>query len=326
MEGFTNGQISGSTVTSATLSETHETTADILKEIEVSGAGMEMTALISILHQDDIWICDTGASCHSTKSKVGAINERKSGSTSLGQAGEALKATSTIDLKGQCVWRDGSLGMKVTLTDCSYNACHNFNLASLTRLMSRNWVIVKGDMTGITVRHPSGSVIDFDIVIPTEKGAIFACWFICDAELACISTEAGTTMNITKAHGLLGHGNEEATRQTSKELGWVITRGKLDPCLHCAKSKAKQKNVCKASENEKVTEPEELIFLDLSTIKVAKDDGSEFDLTKKNWKIMVDKATGKKWSDFTPTKDGMVEPTCQFLHKSKQSGRPVKAI
>jgi len=41
------------------------------------------------------------------------------------------------------------------------------------------------------------------------------------------STDAGAKMNIMKAHGLLGHGNKEAMRQPTKELSWVITRGKI---------------------------------------------------------------------------------------------------
>ena len=34
-------------------------------------------------------------------------------------------------------------------------------------------------------------------------------------------------MNITKAHSLLGRRNEEAMRQSARELGWVLTHGKM---------------------------------------------------------------------------------------------------
>ena len=293
---------------------------------QVAAAELEMPVSFDLLYADDIWIGDTGASCHSSKSKRGASNERSSGSASLGHAGEAVKATSTFDLKGRFVRKDGGLGMKATLTECSYNASHNFNLISLPRLLCNKWKIVKGDATGITVKHPSGDVIDFDIVVRTGKGAIFACRFIRDVELAGVSTGAGTVMNIAKAHGLLGHGDEESTRQSAKELGWVITRGKLDPCLHCARSKAKQKNVCKASDKEKAKEPGERMYLDLSTIKVLQEDKTEFELKRKYWKTMVDEASGKKFCDFTSTKNGMVERTCEFLHITKQRGRPVRKV
>ena len=58
---------------------------------------------IKMLSQPDIWICDTGASSHSTNKKSGAKNERNTGSASLGHAGQAFKATMTVDLPGQYV-------------------------------------------------------------------------------------------------------------------------------------------------------------------------------------------------------------------------------
>eukprot|EP01082_Thalassiosira_pseudonana_P000277 g29.t1 g29 contig1:64548-67487(+) len=111
-------------------------------------------------------------------------------------------------------------------------------------------------------------------------------------------------------------------------LGWTITRGTLGPCEFCARGKAKQKNTNKNRDEtvEKVTVPGELVHLDLSKVTVHEDDGSEFDLNHKYWKILVDAATGKKWSHFTTTKSGMVEPTCEWLNKCKTRGLNVKAI
>ena len=77
-------------------------------------------------------------------------------------------------------------------------------------------------------------------------------------------------MGIEKAHRLLGHGDENSTRLTAKKLGWVITPGKLKPCEHCAKSKAKQKNVTKRSDSStKAEKPGERVYLDLSKVTVA---------------------------------------------------------
>ena len=59
---------------------------------------------------------------------------------------------------------------------------------------------------------------------------------------------------------------------------------------------------------------------------VSRDDGSDFELSRKNWKIIVDKSTCKKWCDFTDKKSGMVESTCEFLHKSKARGMPILII
>ena len=41
---------------------------------------------------------------------------------------------------------------------------------------------------------------------------------------------------------------------------------------------------------------------------------------------MVDEFTGKKFSEFTETKSGMVEPTWEFLNKMKARGIPVRTI
>ncbi len=169
-------------------------------------------------------------------------------------------------------------------------------------------------------------MIKIGIVIPTVCGAIFACRFIRDADIGAVSTDAGTTMNIDKVHRLLGHGDEESTRQTAKHLNWVITRGALKPCLACAMAKAKQKNATKASTTLKADEPGGRVFLDLSKVTVSKLDGSDFELKRKWWKIMVDQATGKKWSGFTDTKSGMVENSCEFMHKMKTRGTAIKII
>jgi hypothetical protein len=134
-------------------------------------------------------------------------------------------------------------------------------------------------------------------------------------------------MNINQVHSLLGHGNDTSMRLSAKELaGWEITRGKMKPCKHCACSKAKQKNVSKEATTEKSMKPCEQVYLDLSKITVPHADSTESTINKKNWRIMVDKATGKKWSSFHDSKSGMVEPTCELLNVLKSKGLPVKKI
>ena len=67
-------------------------------EAMMTAANLNMATSFEILHEDDVWICDTGASSHSTKSLKGAINVRKEGAVSLGFAGKPVQATSTIDV------------------------------------------------------------------------------------------------------------------------------------------------------------------------------------------------------------------------------------
>ena len=285
----------------------------------------EVPASMDALRDANIWICDSGASNHSTNSDAGARNKRDTTSASLGHVGQAVKATSSIDVPGYFLGKDGKPGLRARLDDVSYNNRLNFNLMSLTRMLINGWRVTKGDKTGIQIAK-GDHVIDFNIVIPTPKGAVFACRFIRDTDLAAVSTEGQVRMNINKAHALLGHGDDNSTRQTAKALGWVITPGAMAPCEHCAKAKAKQKNVVKSSKSEsKATKPGERVYLDLSKVTVAGDNGV-VELNRKNWKLIVDEYTGKKWSEFTESKNGMVEPTCEFLNKMKARGIPITKI
>ncbi len=89
-----------------------------------------------LLYSDVIWICDSGASSRSGKNKRGAKNIKSSSSQSLGRTGNVVKALNTMDFAGQFIGKDGSSGIKATLTDVNYNNRYNFNLVSLIRLLS----------------------------------------------------------------------------------------------------------------------------------------------------------------------------------------------
>ena len=114
-------------------------------EFELDLAQMETQASFDTLFNGDIWICNTRASSHSTNKLSGAKNVQDSGTPSLGHTGAAVKATKIIDLPGQFVNNDGSLGMQGTLTEVNYSLKLNFNLLSLTRLLRNGWSITSGD-------------------------------------------------------------------------------------------------------------------------------------------------------------------------------------
>ncbi len=194
------------------------------------------------------------------------------------------------------------IGVESNIDRCELNEKLNFNFMSLTRLLCSSWSITSGNAAGIILTNVSCGVINFDIVIPTAHVAIFACQFIRDADVCVVCTDVGTKMNIQEAHELLGHDDEESTRKTALELSWILSQGMLKPCLHCAKAKAKQKNVCKESTAPKTDVPGGRANLDLSKVTVTKTDDSEFKLTNKWWKIVINECTGKKWIDFTPKK------------------------
>lgn len=115
-------------------------------------AKLELPATIELLSQLGIWICDTGASCHSTYSPVGATNIRNSGISTVGHVGQAVATTKTIDIPGRFVSRDGTRSMDGVLTEVGLNPKMNYNLMSLSRTLMKGWRILP---KGIRLASPS---------------------------------------------------------------------------------------------------------------------------------------------------------------------------
>ena len=182
---------------------------------------------------------------------AGGTNVQEGSSESIGRAGKAIKSTKTIDFSGQFVNTDGTLGMNGVLMDANFHKDLNFNPLSLSRLLKNGWKIVKGGDSVIVVDNNAGERIDFGIVVDTSKGLIFACKFIQTGKLSLASMADGTKMSIDTVHSLLGHLHEDASQKVAQYLGWEISCGSMKPCEHCAKAKAKQKNVVKESKAEK---------------------------------------------------------------------------
>ena len=85
---------------------------------------------MSILRQENVWICDTGASTNVTWSNNGAKIIRDTMMYSLGHAGSAMESTALIDIPGVFMNKSGEKGLQVVLKDCSFSAKYNFNLLS----------------------------------------------------------------------------------------------------------------------------------------------------------------------------------------------------
>ena len=299
---------------------------------EVMATQLSLSSSMSLRELKDnaeIWICDTGATTHSSFSNMGATNEIPSRSTSVGHHGEAVEAVSVMDLPGHFVTKDGELGLSGRLGEVTFNPGLNFNLFSATRMMRRGWKMYGTD-NAIVLKKGEHEIV-FDIVVETAKGAIYACRFMregCDSdEITAVSTTSasGTKMSLKKAHSLLGHINIDATRAIAKVLGWNITRDKVDVCIACALAKAKQKNVCKLSERPKAVVVGGCLFIDLSVLTVPKDQGMS-KIRNKNWLLVVDERSNKKWSSFFSSKNGFIEPFVEFLSQLKARGIPVLVL
>jgi len=120
--------------------------------------------------------------------------------------------------------KDGKAGMKAVLKDCCCSAKHTFNLLSMSKLIHKQgWKIVRGDKALIRIEHGKDGTIDFDIVVPTEKGAIYTCRFARCVEVTAGSVTKPMRLNINMAHCLLGHRNEDSLCKTAREIGWTLT-------------------------------------------------------------------------------------------------------
>ncbi len=58
-----------------------------------------------------------------------------------------------------------------------------------------------------------------DIIIPTKHGAIYCAYFNFTGEVQDGAMTNKVQMSIAKAHAILGHENELATRKMTKYLG-----------------------------------------------------------------------------------------------------------
>jgi hypothetical protein len=289
-------------------------------------SGLTFPKIQKFLRDPNVWIADSAATVHSTPHDQGFRNLKKvSEDDAITVANGKTEGASKVgDLPGMICDQYGNAKGESVLTEVTHLPQGVFNLFSLTRMQMRGWTLTGNDKK-ITLKK-DGAEVNFDIVIPTPKGAIFALYFKRhEGEINGVSTtlSSKTRMTIQQAHERLGHCHEDMVRKIAKTLDWEIVRGTLQPCAACAAAKAKQKNVIKESEHQPTTKPGERMFLDLASVKPRKDGPT----TKKpNWRILVDEATQLKFSDFYDTKSGMVEPTCEKLHKWREAGKPVKYL
>ena len=139
------------------------------------------------------------------------------------------------DIPGDLVTRYGEPKGTATLKGVSHVPNANFNLLSLTKRMREGWQL-GGKKKSIWLKN-SERRIDFDIVIPTRKVALYCMYHrrTMNPEMAAISVK----MSGNKVHEIFGHPDETGARKAAKALGWELTKGLLRACTIV---KAKQKN------------------------------------------------------------------------------------
>ena len=131
-------------------------------------------------------------------------------------------------------------------------------------------------------------------------------------------------LTVQQVHERLGHIDEKATKEITTALGWKLTNATKLNCLSCAAGKAKQKSLKKITIVDPDNEKEWYrAYLDLSTIKKMKMSLSN---QPKLALIVVGMKLQLKFLHFYPSKNAMVELTCELLHHWSQSGKIISKL
>ena len=248
-----------------------------------------------------------------------------------------------VDIPGVYCNKTGEEQFAVKLCCVDVIPESHYNLMSITRLMEEGHKMTANSKDGITLEK-NGRVIKFDMRIETPKGVLW-CAYIkrnnVGSELAAglsdekLSSEVVRKdakvlepilkMHISRAHAILGHASEDATRKMAAALNMLITRGGLKTCEACAIAKAKQMNVVQESEGEKAQVFNGRVFHDIAIVKADEESGKK--LCKKGvWHICVDELVGFKRSTFFTAKSKMPEYMCELMQSEMKRGHPILII
>ena len=255
---------------------------------------------------DNMWIGDSGASCHMTCSLDGMHNLRTISSPIQIGTGDTIECTQIGDKLVKVIQQDGST-RNIELKNCKYVPGLFTNLFSITKALEQDWRI-SNEGVNITLSKSTAS-LTFDHVLRTDSGAITAIEMVPRHEEVNVTLERGKHINVNKLHLLLGHVCENTLRQTANHYGMIL-EGQLKPCPECALAKVRQANVAKVT-NVVSTKPGERLYIDVSSVKAKSFGGAKF------WLLIVDHYTDYCWSAFLKTKSEVGERVRKFIKMLK---------
>ncbi|KAL7577787.1 hypothetical protein ACA910_010543 [Epithemia clementina (nom. ined.)] len=284
------------------------------------GEPMQFPKTTELLYDPCVWIADTAATKHVTRFKQGKQNVRKQAVNVTMGNNLVEKALQVCDLHGTKCNKSGQAEFEIKLRDVALVPTAAFNLFSVAKLQLQGWQL-GGDKNSIWLQQ-GRQKLTFDIKINTPEGCVFTMYVTRDKQ----ENEMGNVVKdqvwtIQQAHDKFGHIRTNKTKEIAKALQINIKKGKVMlPCAACAAGKAKQKNI-KQAKPLKQKRGQHRAYLDIASIRKKK--GMPIPL-KPNWCILVvDQDIQIKFSGFYKTKDEMVEPTCEMLHKWQQSNKNV---
>ena len=254
----------------------------------------------------DVWVGDTGATCHMTGFDEGFVDWQPSEETVVFGNGDALKVKKVGTWKGICTNPDGTT-VSVTLRNVKLVPGIVNNLFAINRSVDKGWEYVsRSDYSTLTGK---GKTLVFKTVTLKNGGSLR------EVDLkASRGTESDNIANAAKSgpkvqfktlHHKLGHASRESVKATASHFGWELT-GELEKCTACAVGKTKRKKLNRELQ-PKSSVPGERLFLDISSVKATSIGGAKF------WLLVLDDATDMCWSFFLKEKSELAEVVLQLL-------------
>jgi hypothetical protein len=182
----------------------------------------------------NLWIGDTGASCHMTNSLDGMFNLKSVTSAVQVGTGSTISCTQISDKRVMICQKDGRCTF-VVLKNVKYLPNFFTNLLSITTLLKNGWLISN---VGVLITLTNGNLsFTFDQIIHTDSGCVVGLDLVPCTDMAQLSLSHGSLMDITQMHQLFGHAS--TVRKTAAHYGFGLT-GTFGSCVACALAKARQ--------------------------------------------------------------------------------------
>ena len=264
----------------------------------------------------DTFIADTGASCHMRKDISGMHNLVKHQVPITVGNSETIYSEAKGYFTGFIKQNDGKME-SFTLKDVLYVPDLWINLFSLSKPVRDKTASVY-TLDGIFyVKFDNQQVIKFDKTVKSGSGHLFAKDFTpLDTRDRQIALQA---IDYDKLHASLGHANVETTKATAIKHNLKFI-GSPATCIHCAKSKQRQKNIPKENKHSAL-EIGWRISIDISSAMVPSFGNSKY------WLLIQDDFSGYVWCFFLARKSDLSATIISWLYNFQKSiNKPVRVI
>jgi len=267
----------------------------------------------------DIWLGDSGASCHMTRSDEGMFDVTDINQEIKIGNGKSIRATKEGKLRVQALQKSGKT-LDIVLTKVYFVPGLYCNLFSLTYAIGQGFQLCSTTDKLLQVSKGNWGIL-LDHRISTPNGFVLGVKFKreTDESLMMAVMEKGTKLSDVELHNKLGHPGKARLLSTAKYMGWDLIGDGDVTCEDCGLAKAHQKNVPKKN-IKRSTIPAERLYLDITSVKKPSMSGYKF------WAVVVDDATKCKWSFVLKKKDELASKVIPFLKDLKHTVKKIVKI